>query len=70
MNLIEQVKSKLPELASKVVNKKPQTKKRWWTKVEVRNAGISPDWRDQSLGSHDLFLGYEIAVHSQAIWSS
>lgn len=26
---------KLPELAQKVINKKPQTKKRWWTKDEV-----------------------------------
>ena len=35
VDLIENMKQLLPELARKVVNKKPQTKKRWWTKDEV-----------------------------------
>jgi hypothetical protein len=35
MNLIESVKSQLGALAKKVLHKKPQTKKRWWTKEEV-----------------------------------
>ncbi len=35
MNLIESVKSQLGALAKKVLHKKPQTKKRWWTKDEV-----------------------------------